>query len=307
MSYSEHHYTSHDGLSLYYRSYGAGDAVAVCLPGLTRNCKDFEDLAEHLAGQGAARVERPWRVLTPDLRGRGRSDRDPKPANYHPGTYVRDIWTLLDGLGVERVALIGTSLGGLISMIMADQQPDRLRGVVLNDVGPELPPEAVARILQYVGRTPPASDWVAAAAAAKQNYGLSYPGMPEAFWDGFARLSWTENAEGKPAPDMDPAIGDALRKAQGAVRVLRWLRRRGLLKRIGGVPIDTWDSFRALTMPCLLLRGALSDVLTEDLVDRMRQAKPDLEVLSVPERGHAPLLDEPLARAGIDDFLQRLP
>jgi len=307
MSYSEHRYTAHDGLSLYYRSYGAGDAVAVCLPGLTRNCQDFEDLAEHLAGHGVGRVERPWRVLTPNLRGRGRSDRDAKLANYHPGTYVRDVWTLLDGLGVDRVALIGTSLGGLMSMIMADQQPDRLRGVVLNDVGPELPPEAVARILQYVGRTPPASDWAAAAAAAKQNYGVAFPDAPDSFWERYVRLSWAENAEGRPAPDMDPAIGDALRKAQGAVRVLRWLRRRGLVKRFGGVPIDTWDAFRALTMPCLLLRGALSDVLTEDLVDRMRQAKPDLEVVQVPERGHAPLLDEPLARAGIDDFLQRLP
>lgn len=303
MSYSEHRFESHDGLSLYYRSYGAGEDVAVCLPGLTRNSKDFEELAEHLAGK----AERPWRVLTPDLRGRGRSDRDPKPANYHPGTYVRDTWTLLDGLGVERVALIGTSLGGLMSMIMADQQPERLRGVVLNDVGPEIPPEAVGRILQYVGRTPPAFDWAAAAAAAKQNYGLALPDAPDSFWDHYARLSWAENAEGQPVPDMDPAVGNALRKAQGAVKVLRWLRRWGLLKRVGGVPIDTWDAFRSVTMPCLLLQGALSDVLTDDIVARMQQAKPDLELLRVPERGHAPLLDEPLARAGIDDFLQRLP
>jgi pimeloyl-ACP methyl ester carboxylesterase len=302
MSYSEHRFESQDGLSLYYRSFGAGEDVAVCLPGLTRNCKDFEDLAQHLAG----RAERPWRVLTPDLRGRGRSDRDPKPGNYHPGTYVRDVWTLLDGLGVDRVALIGTSLGGLVSMIMADQQPARLRGVVLNDVGPEIPPEAVGRILQYVGRTPPAADWAGAAAAAKQNYGLAFPGVPDAFWDRYVRLSWAENAEGHPAPDTDPAVGDALRKAQGAVRVLRRLRRWGLLKRVGGVPIDTWDAFRAVTMPCLLLRGELSDVLTEDIVTRMQQAKPDLEVVRVPGRGHAPLLDEPLARAGTEGFLQRL-
>ena len=303
MSYSEHHFVSHDGLSLYYRSYGAGDDVVVCLPGLTRNCKDFEELAEHLAGN----VTRPWRVLTPDLRGRGRSDRDPKSANYHPGTYVRDTWTLLDGLGVDRVALIGTSLGGLMSMIMADQQPKRLRGVVLNDVGPELPPEAVGRILQYVGRTPPASDWAAAAAAAKQNYGLAFPDAPDSFWDRYVRLSWAENPEGRPEPDMDPAIGEALRKAQDAVRLLRRLRRWGLLKRVGGVPIDTWDAFRAVTMPCLLLRGELSDVLTEDIVARMQRAKPDLAVQCVPERGHAPLLDEPVARAAIDGFLQRLP
>lgn len=307
MTYSEHRFESRDGLSLYYRSYGAGEDVVVCLPGLTRNCKDFEELAEHLAGHVAGRAERPWRVLTPDLRGRGRSDRDPKPANYHPGTYVRDVWTLLDGLGVDRAALIGTSLGGLMSMIMADQQPERLRGVVLNDVGPEIPPDAVGRILQYVGRTPPAPDWAAAAAAAKQNYGLAIPGAPDAFWDRYARLSWADNADGRPAPDMDPAVGDALRKAQGAVKVLRRLRRWGMLKRVAGVPIDTWDAFRAVTMPCLLLQGALSDVLTDDIVARMQQANPDLEVLRVPDRGHAPLLDEPAARAAIDEFLAGLP
>jgi pimeloyl-ACP methyl ester carboxylesterase len=306
MSFSEHRFESHDGLSLYYRDYGRdygnGGDVAVCLPGLTRNSRDFEGLAGHLAGS----PQRPWRVLSPDLRGRGCSDHDPRPANYHPGTYVRDTWALLDRLGVRRVALIGTSLGGLMSMIMADQQPDRLRGVVLNDVGPEIPPEAVARILQYVGRTPPAPDWRSAAAEARQNYGLAFPGVPDEFWERYVRLSWKENAEGRPAPDMDPAIGDALRKAQGAVRILRGLRRMRLLRRVGGVPIDTWDAFAGLTMPCLLLQGELSDVLTDDIVSRMRDRKPDLEVVRVPGRGHAPLLDEPIARAAIDTFLARL-
>jgi pimeloyl-ACP methyl ester carboxylesterase len=105
---------------------------------------------------------------------------------------------------------------------------------------------------------------------------------------------------------MDPAIGDALRKAQGAVRILRGLRRMRLLRRVGGVPIDTWDAFAGLTMPCLLLQGELSDVLTDDIVSRMRDRKPDLEVVRVPGRGHAPLLDEPIARAAIDTFLARL-
>jgi pimeloyl-ACP methyl ester carboxylesterase len=120
------------------------------------------------------------------------------------------------------------------------------------------------------------------------------------------RLSWAENAEGQPAPDMDPAIGDALRKAQSAIKVLRRLRRWGLLRRVGGVPIDTWDAFDALTMPCLLLQGELSDVLTGNIVERMQERKPDLEVVRVPDRGHAPLLDEPIARAAIDGFLAEL-
>ena len=299
MSYAEHRYEAHDGLSLYYRDYGAGDNVVVCLPGLTRNSKDFEDLAEHLAGR--------WRILTPDLRGRGCSDHDPKPANYHVGTYVRDTWRLLDWLGIRRFALIGTSLGGLISLIMADQQPERLRGVVINDMGPEIPPEAVSRILQYVGRTPPAESWAAAAQQARENYGLAFPGVPDSFWQHQVRLYWRENDQGLLVPDIDPAIGDAMRKAQGALKVLRWLRRAGLLRRLRGVPIEPWDAFRALTMPCLLLRGELSDVLTEATVARMQGVKPDLQVVRVPDRGHAPLLDEPVAREAIDGFLETLP
>jgi len=298
MSYTEHHYRSEDGLSLYYRNYGSGDDVVICLPGLTRNSKDFEDLAGHLSTR--------WRVISPDLRGRGRSDHDPKPSHYFAGTYVRDVWTLLDGLGIRNFAIIGTSLGGLMAMIMADQQADRLRGVVLNDIGPEFPPDAVARILQYVGRTPPAPDWNTAATLIQEKYGLAFPGLGDDFWQNFVRLSYRENEEGHPEPDMDRAIGDALRRAHGALKFLQWLRRLGLKRRVAGVNIDSWDSFRAMVMPCLLLRGELSDVLTKEMTDRMQSVKPDLETVTVPERGHAPLLDEPVARSAIDSFLGRL-
>jgi pimeloyl-ACP methyl ester carboxylesterase len=298
LNYTEHHYRSHDGLSLYYREYGGGDDVVICLPGLTRNSKDFEDLATHLSAR--------WRVISPDLRGRGRSDRDSNPSHYFAGTYVRDVWTLLDGLGIEKFAVIGTSLGGLMSMIMADQQADRLRGVVLNDIGPEFPPDAVARILQYVGRTPPSADWNAAASQAGKKYGLAFPGQSDEFWQKFVRLSYRENEQGKPAPDMDRAIGDALRKAHSALKLLRWLRRLGLKRRVAGVNIDTWDSFRAMVMPCLLLHGELSDVLNRDIISRMQTIKPDLDTVTVPDRGHAPLLDEPVARSAIDSFLDRL-
>jgi pimeloyl-ACP methyl ester carboxylesterase len=298
LNYSEHDYTSRDGLSLYYREYGAGEDVVVCLPGLTRNCKDFEDLAGHLAGR--------WRVLTPDLRGRGRSDYDPKPANYNVVTYAADTWQLLDRLDIRKVVLIGTSLGGLVSLVMAYQQVGRLRGVVINDMGPEIPPDAVNRILQYVGRTPPAEDWHAAAREAKQNYGLAFPGLPDEFWEHHVRNYWKENDQGRPVPDIDPAIGDALRKTYRATKILNALRRIGLLKRVRGIPIDPWELFQTLTVPSLLLRGELSDVLTEDTVARMQVAKPDLQVVRVPDRGHAPLLDEPVARQAIDRFLAGL-
>ncbi len=298
MSYTEHHYRSRDGLSLYYRSYGSGANVLLCLPGLTRNCKDFEGLAEHLSGQ--------WRIISPDLRGRGQSARDPKPGHYNLGAYVRDAWKLLDELGIGRVTVIGTSLGGLMAMAMAEQQAQRLRGVVLNDIGPEVPPEAIARILQYAGRTPPAEDWKAAAAQARQAYGLAYPDMPEDFWPAYMHLSYRQNAEGRLEPDMDPAIGEVLRKPPTFLKWLQWLRRHGLMRRLGGISIDPWDSFRALTMPCLLLHGALSDVLTGEIVQRMQAVKSDLEVVTVPDRGHTPLLDEPVALNAIDRFLQRI-
>ena len=298
MNYTQHHYRSHDDLSLYYRSYGSGDDVVICLPGLTRNCKDFEDLAGHLSTR--------WRVISPDLRGRGESDHDPDPSHYHAGTYVRDIWTLLDGQGIDRFAIIGTSLGGMMAMIMADQQAARLRGIVMNDIGPEFPPDAVARILQYVGRTPPVADWLTAAKQAQQNYGLALPHMGDEFWLNHIRKSYRVNEEGKPVPDIDPAIGDALRRAYKAVKLLGWLRRLGLKRRIFGINIDPWDSYRAVTMPCLLLHGELSDVLTREIVDRMQSVKPDLEVMTVPDRGHAPLLNEAVARRAVDRFLERL-
>jgi len=298
MSYTEHHYQSRDGLRLYYRTYGNGGNCLLCLPGLTRNCKDFNKLAEHLSGQ--------WRVITPDLRGRGQSEWDTKPRHYNLGTYVRDAWSLLDELGIERIAVSGTSLGGLMAMIMADQQPDRLRAIVLNDIGPEIPRAGLGRILQYAGLTPAADSWQAAAEEARRTHELSYPDMPESFWLEYVRLYYRENAEGRPEPDMDPAIGDVLRHPS-LIRVLfQWLHRHGLVRKFGGIKIDPWESFRAVTMPCLLLHGALSDVLTGDIVERMRKVKHDLEVVTLPDRGHVPLLDEPLARSAIDAFLMRI-
>lgn len=298
MNYTEHRYLSGDGLTLYSRIYGAGDDVLVCLPGLTRNCKDFEDLAGHLAGR--------WRVITPDLRGRGRSDYDPKPANYNVATYAADTWRLLDELGVRRAALIGTSLGGVISLIMAHQQPERLRGVVINDMGPDVPPAAINRILQYVGRLPAAENWATAARDAQKNYGLAFPDLPYEFWERHVHLNWKEDAQGTIVPDMDPAIGDVLRKTHSTMKILNWLCRFGLLKRVRGIPIDPWVLFDALTMPALLLRGELSDVLTEETAARMQRVKPDLQVVRVPNRGHAPLLDEPESLGAIERFLDRL-
>lgn len=296
MSYQEHRYTSHDGLSLYYREYGNGPDVVICLPGLTRNSGDFENLAEHLADR--------FRVITPDLRGRGQSDRDPKWKQYLPPTYVQDAWGLMDGLGIDKAFVIGTSLGGLMAMIMADQQAQRLRGVVMNDIGPEVPDSAIARLLEYVGRTEPQPDWATAAEVSRLNYQVAYPDEDTEFWEKQTRIAWAEKADGSVVPNYDPAIGDALRHAAKAAGLVRFLKKLGV-RRLKGINLDPWDNFRKMDMPVLVLRGAISDILTRETVAAMREVKPDLEVVEVPGRGHAPVLDEPTAREAIDQFLRR--
>ena len=283
MTMTEHRYRSPDGLTLFYRDYD-GDASrcpVVCLPGLTRNSRDFEDFAPHVAPQR--------RVLCPDLRGRGFSDRDPEWRNYHPGTYVADTWRLLDGLGIDRVLLVGTSLGGLMSMTMGAEQPERVVGIVLNDVGPEIAPEGLQRIMAYAGKLDPPADWDDAAAQARAVYGLAMPGLDDAMWGRMARRGYREDETGRPVPDADPNIGRALRE-------------------VGPTGADPWQAFAALgDLPVLLLRGETSDILSREIVARMREVKPDLIAVEVPERGHVPLLDEPESLAAIDAFLERLP
>lgn len=302
MNFTEHRYASKDGLSLYYREYGDGDEVIICLPGLTRNSKDFHDLATRLTSGPNGK----YRVLCLDLRGRGRSDHDPKWRHYHPGTYVRDTWGLMDELGINRFIIIGTSLGGLIAMIMSAQQPERLRAVIMNDIGPEIDPVGYARILSYVGKATVVNNWQDAAAHCKRISGLAAPGMSDDFWLDFARKTYREDSDRKPAPDMDANIGLASRKGVKAAQTLAKIRKTGLIKRIAGVYIDPWDSFRTMNMPLLVLRGAISDILSDDIVDRMAAVKPDMQRALIPNRGHAPLLDEPESLAAIDSFLASL-
>jgi pimeloyl-ACP methyl ester carboxylesterase len=213
---------------------------------------------------------------------------------------------LLDQLQLQHFTVIGTSLGGLMAMIMADQQPHRLRAIIMNDIGPELPLPAVRRIMQYAGRTPPPQDWEEAALQVKAAYEIAMPDEPMEFWREFVHLNYRENASGKPEPDMDPAIGEALRHPPKFVKYLQWMNRHGWIKRVGGVNIDPWDSFRSISMPCLLVHGAISDVLTPEIIEKMLLVKPDMQVVSVPGRGHAPLLDEPESLAAIESFLEQV-
>ncbi len=298
MNYSEHRYLSKDGLSLYYRQYGSGGKVIICLPGLTRNSKDFHDLASHLASD--------YRVLCLDFRGRGQSEHDLKWRHYHPGTYARDTWKLLDELAIEKVIVIGTSLGGLVAMIMSAQQGSRIKAIVMNDIGPEVNPVGIKRILKNAGVQVKINNWQDAADRCKFMGSHALPNMPDEFWQKFARRSYRLNNIGIPELDMDPNIGVAIRKGIKPARFLAKLRKLGILKRFGGAFIDPWDSFKTVKMPCLVLRGEISDVLSEDIVKRMCVVKPDLQCAVIPKRGHAPLLDEPESLTAIDSFLKNL-
>jgi pimeloyl-ACP methyl ester carboxylesterase len=275
-------YDGTDGLRLYCGLYAArrpGGVPVLCLPGLTRNSHDFAALAAHLSELHD--------VLAADLRGRGRSAWDPDPTRYHLLTYVADAWSLLDSRRVSRVLVVGTSLGALMGMAMAATKPERIAGVVLNDAGPEIDPAGLRRIAGYAGKLPPVSSWAEAAAQAKSVYGLALPGLTDADWLDYARRGYRENAAGVPVPDMDPRISDAFKNAPTASP-------------------DLWPLYAQIKgVPMLVIRGALSDLLSAATVARMAREKPDLQHITVANRGHTPLLNEPECLAAIDAFVAR--
>jgi pimeloyl-ACP methyl ester carboxylesterase len=277
---AEYWFDSHDGLRLCSRVYAsaAADApVVLCLHGLMRNSRDFGELAARLAAR--------HRVIVPDMRGRGLSARDPNFNNYQIPVYLQDVVTLLAGLGAAHASIIGTSMGGLMAMLLAVTQPKLVSRIVLNDVGPEVDPRGLERIRGYAGRAAPVHSWPEAAAQVRADYGAAWPDLSDARWDEIARLSYRANAQGVPEPDADPLIRELLRDTSRAAP-------------------DLWPLWGALArVPILAIRGAHSDVLSAATLQRMQRTKPDLEVLTVANRGHAPLLDEPECVAAIDAFL----
>ncbi len=287
--YREQRWTSADGLELYCRIYDAqacGGAAArraptvLCLPGLTRNSRDFEALAPHLAAR--------HRVVCPDLRGRGFSARDPHWQNYHPGTYLADVQRLMQVLDLGRVAIIGTSLGGLLGMMLGATAPQQVAGLVLNDVGAEVDPRGIERIRSYTGLLPPVSTWDEAIQQYRAVNGSAWPDLSDEMWSKLVHRSYRADASGKPVLDCDPRVGDALRAAPPA-------------------PGTLWPVFARLRgIPMLVIHGAHSDILSASTLERMQREKPDLERVTVGNRGHVPLLDEPEVLPRIDRFLARL-
>ena len=277
-----HYFQSSDGLNIHYRDFGGQNdgTPIICLPGLTRNSRDFDDLAQYLSNRR--------RVITIDFRGRGFSDYDATWQNYHPLTYVADVWALLDLLNIDREIVVGTSLGGLCAMLMAAQQGERIAGVVMNDIGPDINPAGIARITEYTGRVAPVSNWAEAAQQTKDIYGEWLPDLSDDDYMRMAHRAFREIENDVPRLDMDVNIGRAIRE-------------------IGPQKGDPWELFAALRdTPVTLLWGVLSDVLTADIIDKMKAAKPDLEVIPVADRGHVPLLDEAESLSAIDAFLEKV-
>ncbi|MBV1691180.1 alpha/beta hydrolase [Novosphingobium sp. G106] len=276
-------WTSRDGLNLHYRDYAgrADRPVLLCLPGLTRNARDFETLAMRFAGD--------WRVISPEMRGRGDSAYAKDSSTYNPFQYVDDINHLLEQTGIERYVALGTSLGGLMTMILAMNAPERIVGAMLNDIGPVIEPAGLARIAGYVGQGRNFPTWMHAARAIEESQAIAYPDYEIDDWLAMAKRLMVLSSNGRVVFDYDMKIAEPMQRASSS-----------------DVQPDLWPGIEALAgKPLLLLRGALSDVLSEQTLSKMEAMLPGAEAVTLAGIGHAPTLDEPEAVAAIERLLAR--
>ena len=269
------HFAAADGTNLYYDVSGDGPAV-LALAGLTRNSRDFDHVAPHL----------PCRLIRMDYRGRGKSDRA-DPASYTIPQEAQDALALLDHLGLEKTAILGTSRGGLIAMGLAATAKDRLTGVALNDIGPEIAQAGLDVIMGYIGRNPVQKTWEEAARFRAQTW-THFGNVPHERWMDEVRNHYDETRDGL-LIRYDPKLRDAVIAA-------------------GAQPVpDLWPLFDALAgLPLCLIRGANSDLLSPGTADEMARRRPDMIRVDVPDRGHVPFLDEPEAIAALKDWVSRL-
>jgi len=283
VAWSDGYWESGDGLKLHYRDYagGASGPPIVCIPGLTRNARDFEGLAERLAGE--------WRLICVDLRGRGESAYAKDPMSYVPLTYLQDMEGLIAALKLERFVLFGTSLGGLITMLLAASGKERIAGALLNDIGPEFETRGLDHIRSYVGRSQNWPTWLHAARFLAEAQADRYPDWKLDQWLIYAKRLCKLTQAGRIVFDYDMRIAEPFKQPGGD----------------GG--FDLWPAFRALAgIPSLVVHGAISDLLSAETVARMKAEVPEMESVTVPKVGHAPTLDEPEATAAIDALLKRV-
>jgi pimeloyl-ACP methyl ester carboxylesterase len=279
---------SADDLRLHAKTIGPENAPrlpVLCLPGLTRTADDFDAIARALATDAAA----PRRVVAMEYRGRGLSDYDPEPANYNVPNEMGDVLAVAGSLGIERAILLGTSRGGLISMALAAARPQLLAGVILNDIGPALAIGGLMKIKGYIADPPERRTWDEAERGLRELFGSVFPRLDDAGWAAWTRRAFREKAGGGLERTYD-------------VR---------LAKTLEAVTPDTplppiWELFDKLAgVPLMLVHGGLSDLLLPGGVQEIAARRPDMEVVEVPDEGHAPLLADPPTMARIVAFCAR--
>jgi pimeloyl-ACP methyl ester carboxylesterase len=277
-------YASFDDLKLHVRHYPAPDAKlrsVICLPGLTRNARDFNYLATYLSKH----PEKPRNVYCLDYRGRGSSQYDRNWRNYVPYIELLDTLDFLTIYGPHKVGIVGTSRGGMIAMLMAALRPTAMGPVVLNDIGPVIETRGLARIIGYVGRMPVPKSWPDAVMILREMNERAFPDFSDAQWEEMAKDVFDER-KGRPARAYDRRLARAL----GTIDLSR--------------PIpDLWPQFIALgQVPVFVVRGANSDVLSAETLEAMVERHPNLRTLTVPDQGHAPVLKEPVTVEAIGAF-----
>jgi pimeloyl-ACP methyl ester carboxylesterase len=274
------HFEAPDGRRLAYQDTGGAGPVVLCLAGLTRNARDFAGLAAHLAPL--------YRVLRLDSRGRGMSEWADDPiGEYTVPVEAGDALALLDHLEVPRAAIVGTSRGGILGMVIGATAPERLSCLVLNDIGPVIERRGLDNIMGYLGIEPKAASFEALAVALERAMGAAFPDLSSRQWQGFARTIYRDEG-GRPRLSYDARLRDAVEAA------------------IEAAPADLWSFFDALTgLAILTIRGGNSDILSAETLAEMARRRPDMAHVTVANRGHAPFLGEPEAVAAIDDFLER--
>jgi pimeloyl-ACP methyl ester carboxylesterase len=279
-------FTSNNGLTLYARHYGEPNPAArpvVCLPGLTRNSADFHDLASFLASHPS----RPREVFCPDYRGRGLSDYDPEWRNYSPFIEMLDSLDLMAIRGLDHAALVGTSRGGIISMLMAVMRPTAISALVLNDIGPVIETSGLARIMGYAGKIPLPASWEEATELVRSMNKRFFTKLTDEDWQALARQFFREE-NGRPAQGYDANLGNALGEIDIAQKIP-----------------TMWTQFEALKqVPVLVLRGEHSDILSAATVAEMSERHPRLSSVTVYAQGHAPLLKDRFTIGIIADFLR---
>ncbi|TPN76102.1 alpha/beta hydrolase [Mesorhizobium sp. CU2] len=284
--FSDFFYASPDGLKLHARIYGEANVglPVVCLPGLTRNSRDFHELALHLSSE----ARNPCKVVAFDYRGRGQSDHDPDIGHYNVGVEASDVLAGLSALGIDHAAFIGTSRGGLIIHVLGALKPAVLKAIILNDIGPVIETEGLARIRAYLDRAPKPKSFAEAVDAQRRVHGADFPALGDADWARMVGAICRETESGWVA-DFDPALVDTL----AGVDFSKPLP-------------DLWPQFDALAaVPLLTIRGGNSKLLSVATLEEMRRRHPGMETITVEGQGHAPFLETGDLPRRIAEFLDR--